>query len=61
MKDNNSEWLDDETINKEGNAKRGRTNQAEKSFVRDSSKLWNQGPREIKEAATIVGTSKRLI
>ena len=31
----------------------GKTRQSEESFVRDTSKLWNQAPKEIKEAQTI--------
>ena len=31
----------------------GKTKQAERSFVRDTGRLWNQAPTEIKEAGTI--------
>lgn len=38
----------------------GRTNLAEKSFVRDTRKMWNWAPTEIKEAPTN-GMAKQLI
>ena len=38
----------------------GKTKQAEKSFVRDSGKIWNQAPMVIKEAKSIA-VAKKLI
>ena len=38
----------------------GKTKQAEESFVRDTGRLWNRTPIEIKEAAT-KGMAKQLI
>ena len=37
-----------------------RTKLAEKSFVRDSGKIWNQAPMVIKEAKSIA-VAKKLI
>ena len=38
----------------------GKTKQAEKSFMRDAGKIWNQAPKEMKEAKNI-GAAKKLI
>ena len=38
----------------------GKTNLAEKSFVRDSGKLWNRAPKEIKEVPTITVAKHKI-
>ena len=38
----------------------GRTIQAENSFVRDTGRMWNKAPSEIREAS-LKGNAKRLI
>ena len=38
----------------------GKTTQAEQSFARDTGKVWNQAPKEIKESKTL-GAAKNLI
>ena len=38
----------------------GKTTQAERSFARDTGKVWNQAPKEIKESKTL-GAAKNLI
>ena len=38
----------------------GKTNQAEKSFLRETRKVWSQAPKEIKQATTVAAT-KRMI